>query len=146
LIVERVGRTLGPEDDWVPVLLVEGSRGRTIVGLSTLFSSEPAKAFAAQQLMPALLRLEEASGFALVFTAWMTTNEKAEPLLLPPSQDPDRVEAVVVTIADTTEHEVWVAPIERHSDETPTLGPWERIPAVSGPLVDPLLRAIAPEP
>jgi hypothetical protein len=51
----------------VPVLLVEGHAGRTIVGLSTLFSSEPAKTFAAEELMPALLRFEEAPGFALVF-------------------------------------------------------------------------------
>jgi hypothetical protein len=145
-LVERVGRTLAPGDDWVPVLLIEGRDGRTVVGLSDLFSSEPAKTFASQELMPAVLRQEQAQMFGLVTTAWVAKSEPGEPLLLPPSQDPDRMEAVVLTVADATQHEVWVAPIERRSDAPPALAPWERLTAVSGPLVEPLLQAIARRP
>jgi hypothetical protein len=145
-LVDRVGRTLAPGDDWMPVLLIEGREGRAVVGLSDLLSSEPAKTFAAEELMPALLRQEHARMFGLVITAWVTASEQAEPLLLPPSQDPDRFEAVVASVADAARHEVWVAPIERRADAPPALGQWERLRAASAQLVEPLLRAIAREP
>jgi hypothetical protein len=144
-VVERVGRTLAPGDDWMPVLLIEGRSERTIVGLGDLLSSEATKTFAAEHLMPALLRQAEAQMFGLVITAWLTKSTEAELPLLPPSQDPARVEAVVLTVADAQRHEVWLAEIRRRSSAPPTLGHWERTTPVAGLLVEPLLQAIAPD-
>jgi hypothetical protein len=50
--------------------------------------------------------------FGLVLTAWMTKSTDAELALLPPSQDPDRIEAVVLTVADPQLHEVWPAEVK----------------------------------
>jgi predicted RNA-binding Zn-ribbon protein involved in translation (DUF1610 family) len=110
--VERVGRTLAPDEDWMPVLFLEGREGRTVVGLSDLLSAEPTKTFVSTVLMPALIRQADAAMFGLVTTAWVVASGEGS-LDLPPSQHPDRFEACVLSVGNGARHEVWVAPITR---------------------------------
>jgi hypothetical protein len=53
-LVERVGRTLGPGDDWAPVLMIDRGEARTVVGLGDLFTAEESKTLAAETPVSAL--------------------------------------------------------------------------------------------
>ena len=142
-LVERVGRTLAPTDDWAPVLLVDGRGGRAVVGLGDLFTSEEAKAVAAEVVIPTLLRKLEAWAAALVVSAWVVEGEDAAGV--PPSESPRRVEMVAVTVATRDAHEIWIAPILRAPDAPPRLGAWRRTHPVGGLFVEPLRRALCPQ-
>lgn len=59
---------------------------------------------------------------------------------VPPSEDPRRVEAVVVMVADRSTEEVWTATIDRRSG--PRLGEWKLASALSGNFLEPLRSAL----
>lgn len=99
--------------------------------------------FAAPRVIPVLLRQHGAWAFALIVSSWVVRGELAEGVR--PSEDPRRVEAVVVTVCDRTAHEAWIAAIERRSQEPPRLGEWQRATALGGLLVEPLRRVLPPQ-
>ncbi len=141
-VIERVGRTLAPGEDWMPVLFIEGREGRTVVGLGDLLSSDEMKAFTASALLPALLRQEQARMFGLVTTAWVVAGDLEEELPLDLSEDPRRIEAVALNVGDAQRHEVWIASIERRTGLPPQLAHWKRLRPATGQFVEPLRRAV----
>lgn len=141
VMAEAAGRKLAPAEHWLPVLLLEGREERRIVGLGDLLSSDGPKAFAAQQLLPALARTFGTRMFGLVFTAWLSRPAPGGPIVAP-SADPARIEAIVVSVGDAERHEVWVAEVERSADKPPAIRDWDRLEGIDSPLVDPLRRAI----
>jgi hypothetical protein len=141
-LAERVGRTLRPDGDWAPTLLIEGPAGRIVVGLGDLFDSQAHKELAAEAIIPALLRSEGAWAFGLVMTAWAVVG--GEPSGMRPSEDPRRAEVLAVTVADSSVHQVWLADIVRTGDEPPRPANWRVTTAMTGLLVEPLRRALCP--
>jgi hypothetical protein len=83
--------------------------------------------------------VETRSGIRQVTTAWVVAESD---LPVPPSQHPDRVEAVVLSVVDSRRYEVWFAPIERSEDASPQLGEWTKTKAVTGLFVESLRRAV----
>lgn len=142
-VLERV-RAVGegfeaPDDDWLPVLLLERAEGEVAaVALPLqLFASGAAKDLLVE-LLEGLIRAARARKAALILSIWM----RAVPLdsaiwrhvqetdELPagermPSEAPDRIEAVQVAIMDAEIQQWWIAVIDRDGVRPPTLGEWE---------------------
>jgi hypothetical protein len=140
--IAQIGRTLGPDDDWDPVLLLE-CRGdeRVVVPLTDLFRAEfdPLGKDVAAEAMPWLIRELDAWLAAFVSTAWSVRAEREEYELEPdgttlrrglqPSEHPDRIEIVLLVVCGENEEDEQFhqAEIVRRPDRPPALRPWEFI-------------------
>ena len=135
--VEKIGRGLGRHEDWMPTLHLVDALGRTtIVGLS--FPDE-AKPLMFNLVLPALVRKEHTVALATVTTAWMSKDVSGN---RPPSEDPERVEIVLVVLLDQSGGRQLLARVDR-SGRHPRLSAWERMEGeLEGRMVDPLRAAL----
>lgn len=137
--IAQIGRSLGPDDDWSAVLLLESrAEERVIVPLDVLFLEQLAPVGKDMAAVAIPLLVEEADAWlaGLVTTAWMS-EVPAEGIELepdgvtlrrgvPPSEDPNRIEIVMLALVgeDGTEQH-HAARIVRRPDRPPALRPWE---------------------
>jgi hypothetical protein len=124
-----------PDDDWLPVALMELPNGRMAVSPLPLelFSSDAGKDALVEALC-ALVRQFKARKLGLVLSAWTAPTPKgpeAEAAIARgeypggrPSQRPDREEAVYVCVYDAERTELTWAPILRSRRRPPRLGDW----------------------
>lgn len=140
-----------PDDDWLPVLMLEAQNGDTVtVPIHDFMDDEFKKDMLAEILMPAVIADVKATKAVMVFSAW-TSKIAAESVrdgsgdYLPPSQQPDREEYVVIIeyTRDGVTRQAW-GKIMRSETEIPRLGEWEELPVdrFEGRFVDPIVKAL----
>jgi hypothetical protein len=119
-----------PDDDWLPVLMFESTEleAPTIVGLPL----EGFQDYASKDILAAGLRLlceqVHAHRVAMVTSCWVGHrfgSREELPEDYRPSDDPQRTEAVVVTVIEPDTVEIHTAEIKRRKDFPPSLGEWE---------------------
>jgi hypothetical protein len=135
--VAHIGRTLGPDDDWSPVLLLESREElRLVVPLHDLFHESLGslgKDLAAA-VFPELVARADAWLAGFVATSWMVTGPKENVRIgadgttleegIPPSEHPDRVEVVGLFVASADTEQFHTAEIVRRAGRPPALRPW----------------------
>jgi hypothetical protein len=140
-----------PDDDWMPTALVQNADSIVVAGLDpSFFGSTEAKDNLADEVLPALLRKYEAQRVALVMSSWMVSGKSEDvDMSVRPSENPNRVEVVVVTVIDRDNAGMYVAEILR-GKEPPILGEWDAHLAegdgmIDGRFVEPVRRALCPQ-
>lgn len=149
-IVESLGTTLGPDDDWMPVCFLLTGDEMVVAAIDPEFmSSNATKNRLGDVILPGLVRKTNADAFAMVMTIWQTKisqdnaydQAKLDPETglprVPVSLMPDRVEAVLVTAVTKEGANASVAEITRSPDKAPELGAWDTVNvAFSGRMID----------
>lgn len=125
---EQIRTTLGPEDDWAPVVLVRTQDGRIVPTLLELPETDEEREAFWQGAVPSMLVKLGAAEVALVMSAWLTKRDRPPEEVLAegdrPSTAPDRIDALVVCRVSNEEEEYAMAVVTRHPDGPPTLE-WE---------------------
>jgi hypothetical protein len=139
-----------PDDDWTPVAFLETKAGLTTVPLAPYMGSPREKDILADLLLPTLIRDSQATRVVMILSVWVGTaasqEEMDSPDWLPPSQQPDRTEKVL--LIEYTRDGVGrqsSARIIRHDDSPPTLGEWEEPMGqlrMEGRFVGPIVNAL----
>jgi hypothetical protein len=150
--IESIAETFEePDADWLPTMLVM-TREETfnLVGIDPEFMASPTtKAILAEQVIPGVLREQNAIAAAFVSSAWMGTYDNTKMGIgdkhLRPSQQPDRQEVVMLTLATALEAKSLTAPIIRHEDGPPTLGEWDGFDNPEGLFPEALRAGLAPQ-
>lgn len=139
--VKQVGeRFTKPTDDWEPVALCMDDKGQ--VHTATMDVPEGGHRATALGVL-AWLKSKRAVEAVFISSAWMAsaeTEEEWNARNIRPSEDPDRVEAVIIVGAKGGETEAWSARIERHKRQPPTLGEWELTTPAGGDFYEALLE------
>ncbi len=151
-MVESIGLQLEPDEDWIPVLLGLKNGERALCTIDPLFLDDGnGKDRLFYGVLPQLILKEKFHEVAIVMTCWMLRldGQKAGEVdvdnLPIPSQSPDRIEAVVVTVMDSENVKAYIAKITRLEKRAPTLDKWEECPGVEGRISDvilPMLRYV----
>jgi hypothetical protein len=139
-----------PEDDWAPIVFMEGKQGRVTMPIHDFFEDELRKDLLCEVVLPAAIENFEATVVVMVVSTWVS--KIAADLLtqtgnyIPPSQQPDRIEQVLIIeyTADGVRRKAW-AEIERFADKVPQLGEWEDMEgadAMSGRFIEPIVKAL----
>lgn len=144
--IRRIGRDLGPDEDWAPVLIMRTVDGTAIAPLSELGldGTDPETL----TRLSGLIVEVGASAVCRVQPAWqgapLTREEFSSGDFVRPSKDPEATEVLLVHLADSSgASQVWSAEVVR-GDGHPTLGEWSMMPdGVSGRLVEVLSRALS---
>ena len=138
-----------PDDDWQPIALAMDAKGRGIFMVLDFGPASETKQAFLEEVLPVLLREAGAVAVALVTSSWMLTFKGKRPAVLPrPSESPDREEVLIVSVVDRLRAEAQIAPILRHPDRPPELGPWDVLPedaSFGGLVPETLRRALAPQ-
>lgn len=139
-----------PDDDWTPVLFMEGPQGGTMMALEPYMTDEIHKDMLASVVIPAAIDQFKPTVVVMIVSAW--TSKTSGDLLrdtgeyFPPSEQADRKEQVVVieyTREGVTRQAF--AQIKRFADKVPRLGEWEDMPpakAVDGRFITPIVQAL----
>lgn len=144
--IDRIGPTLGPEEDWAPVLILRTPEGTAIAPLVEL-GLEGTDAETLNRLAALVVEVG-ATAVCRVQPAWQGPPVEREDYaagdFVRPSENPDSTEVLIVQLADSTgDSQVWSAEVVRGGDH-PSLGDWDRMPdAVGGRLVEVLRRALS---
>lgn len=141
---DEIGRGFtAADDDWVPVVLVASERGLVDV-ITPVYTTDAEKHQWMTDTLPAFIRSHKGRVVATVTSVWMSGNAGERPSL-----QPDRTEAVVVSVFSRMATESWVAKIDRDGTSPPTLGEWENWSAqgwsADGPMFDSIERALRPQ-
>ena len=135
--IAQIGRSLGPEDDWEHVLVLESRQeARVVCPLGVLFREQfaPVGKDVAAAVMPRLVEAADAWLAAFVTTAWMVEQPEEVEIGpdgytlrrgLMPSEDPRRVEIVGLFVVTEDTEQYHHAVIVRRPDRPPALRPWE---------------------
>jgi hypothetical protein len=146
-----------PNDDWDPVaLFIDREEALTVAALDySFFSSERAKDMLAEEVLPTLVRETKAQYVAFVIGAWQVLVRGPGPLpKLLPSEHPDRVEIIGVTLVSARQAAMASAEVIRREDGPPLLSDWTTVQVegptdpragLAGRFVDPLRRALTPQ-
>jgi len=121
--VARIGSTLGPEDDWMPTLLLDTPRGLGIVPLEGKLAEHEAL-----PQLAAMIVHERAHFAARVQMSYQLDDAEANRKALlgigpRPAEHPDRTEHVTVVVGSTETLEAWDALVLR-TDDGVGLGTW----------------------
>ena len=140
--VEAIGNDLGPEDDWLPVMLMHTDEGFQILplvdpdGEIDLAGQEGLLRVAAllEQLKPKIV--------ARVQMGWgrKGVNDPETGAMVPGEE---RTEMLLVQVASEGFYEMWFTDIERQSDGPPRIVQWEQSEETTGPLAEALKLRIA---
>ena len=138
--VERIGRDLGPEDDWLPVMLMHTERGFEIMPLIDpdgdidLSSQEGLVQIAAllEELKPEIV--------ARVQMGWGRSAATNSDGTLKPAGP--RQEMLLVQIASSGFYEMWFTEIKR-GEGHPEIVEWEQSEETTGPLAEALKLRIS---
>lgn len=158
-MVETLGPTLSPDDDWMPTCFLLSGKQMSIAAIDPSYmASEATKDQLTKVVLPGLIQESGADAFAMVLTAWVVAvpatpygqaqiNRETGASKLRPSLHPGRTEAVLLTLVTGSESAVLSAEIVRKDGKSPTLKPWSEAPSeVSGRFVDPVRRAFGQTP
>lgn len=129
-----------PDDDWAPVMIVNGPRGVAVLMVPIGDDKNLTAA-----IITEALRSYQATEAALVTSSWTVQRETMSEDDLPVSQQPDRKEVLVLTYVSADSAEMSMADIVRHVDTPPTLGEWSEQmggPFLSGLFADALRKGI----
>lgn len=151
-MVEIVGASLQePDSEWLPVGL-----GFPVEGKAPVLIRIPLESFANDASKDALvdairhlIQTEEIRTYLMVQTTWAAWREPGEPWDDPrPSDDPERVETLMITVLTADSGVASLAKIHRHADSPPTLGEWDRFnisddeTELSGRFIEPIVEAL----
>lgn len=123
-----------PDDDWVPVAFLQGSKQMYIAGL--MVDKDQYKA-----VLRRLGKELEPQYATVVLSAWSMVMDGG---YLPEggiSKHPDRTELLMLDVSDGRQNQRLLAKIQRTSDAPPTLGEWEEMTGSQGQLVGVALAA-----
>lgn len=149
--ISELGKHLGPNDDWLPVLHIVNDKSEVfIIALDpAFFSSAEAKNDAVNRVIAPRIISTRARMISFVATVWMVSREDINLDDPPrPSESPDRIECVVLSLIDRDRARAYVAQIKRDgSTNPPTLGEWEEYGAgansgITGRFVEPVQEAL----
>lgn len=136
-MIEKVGKTLDPEDDWMPVLFLDKDNQLAMLGIPFM-ENESQKDMCAFALYAAIKRTNPDRAF-FVTTAWasspignrfMSNEDFMEAIrqgwIPQPSQDPDRKEIVnVVMLNKDGKSEMMTGFIKRSKTKPPKIVRWK---------------------
>lgn len=127
--IDQVGAALKPDDDWLPVVLIDCPKGYVVYPLPDPLTGQEGLA----EVAAAVLALEPRY-VCRVQMAWAADyvegNDEA------PSQREDKREILMAQIAQKGgEHEFWSAEVERDGENPPQIVKWELQPA-AGPMAE----------
>jgi hypothetical protein len=158
-MVETLGPTLSPDDDWKPTCFLLSGKQMSIAAIDPGFmASEATKNQLTKVVLPGLIQESGADAFAMVLTAWVVAvpatpygraqiNRETGATKLKPSLHPGRTEAVLLTLVTASESAMMSAEIVRKDGKAPTLKPWSKAPdMLSGRFIDPVRRAFGQTP
>ena len=143
--IETIRKKLGPDDDWMPTLIVgKKDGGVDIVGIPPAGGSDAERALLWQSTVPSLLVERNAVAVVLVFTSWATNAPRSEVDRPRPSEDPRRREMLTLLHVTPTSEQVEMAEILRGTKH-PRLR-WEvdtdGVTALSGPVMAAIRRGL----
>ena len=136
-MIEDIGQTIEPDGDWMPCLHVYTDQGAALIAL-LMMENDKTKDMCAK-IMYNIIRRTNPNAVAFVCTAWqgdpdshghMDREEFYEAYrkgwIPRPSQDPDRVEIVMVLIVDKNKNSTMlIGEIERSPDQPPKIKEWK---------------------
>jgi hypothetical protein len=126
--------------------------GMGLAAIDPEFLAKPEhKDLLAEDVLPALLREQNAVAMVLVTSTWyieQSQEDADEHGLLQPSQHPDRREALTLMGLSQTAEALWMADITRHENAPPTLEEWKKLPnsatkEITGRFIVPIRQALA---
>jgi hypothetical protein len=120
-----VRETLGPEDDWDLVGHFVSGEGVYVAPFHPLFFSNDETRREFFSLVAKIIKEKDIFMVGLIGTYWSADVNSVEDILTRPEDNPNRYEAVVVSVMDEERYLSRFARIERHPDAPPTLGEWE---------------------
>ena len=137
-----------PDDDWLPMMGLVPQDGENVmlaIDADWLANDKSKDELVEKVMLPAIDGVG-AKTIATIFSAWMSVlpeDTKIEEIIRP-SEDPDRVEAIVLTVMDSFKIKSWVAEIDRADGFPPALKEWNEMPvnAFSGRFVDDVQEAL----
>lgn len=153
--VERVGRGLGPDDDWMPIAFMVNADQEVAVVATPGWSNDDEKyQFTAALALQAIAHHAVCMG--IVATTWMLTFTPDDPeyaqagqgIYVRPSQSPERKEAVVVMTTTRDVSTMSIAMIKRRQRRHPQLSEWDITDdrkegaRLEGDMLDPLRGAL----
>lgn len=116
-----------PGDDWGSMIIMIDYEGTTYppVPLSKMLQAGVPKETIAKQLLPGLVHAAQAERVLFGLSSWTVKGKTGEDLDVPPSEHPDRMEALVLLdiTADGVQH-MSSAEITRDGVGPPKLGEW----------------------
>lgn len=138
--VERIGRDLGPDDDWFPVMLMHTERGFEIMPLIDPDGDIDMSSQEGLVRIAALLEEIKPEIVARVQMGWgRSATEKSDGTL---KADGDRQEMLLVQVASPGFYEMWFAEVKR-GGEHPEIVEWEVSEETTGPLAEALKLRIS---
>lgn len=147
--VEGVQRQFDePDDDWIPMMGLVPQDGENVmlaIDADWLANDQSKDELVDKVMLPAIDGVG-AKTIATMFSAWMSVlpeDTKIEEMVRP-SEDPDRVEAIVLTVMDSFKIKTWVVEIDRADGCPPALKEWNEMPVngFSGRFVDDVQEAL----
>lgn len=137
-----------PDDDWVPVLIIDNHVGRTAWPVGAFFASDDGKDKLIA-LLPTIFQNVHATRAALISSAWildLPNTEEARRVLEQGksiAEEPNRKEIVMIRLSDGFVEEGWLASITRDETKPPVLGQFEKMPdAGEGRMIGALQSAL----
>jgi hypothetical protein len=138
-MIEDIGPTIDPDGDWIPCLHVYTDQGAALIAL-LMMENDQTKDLCAK-IMYNIIRRTNPNAVAFVSTAWQgdpdshATMDREDFLeayrkgwIPRPSQDPDRVEIVMVLLVEKNHNcTMLFGEIERSPDQPPKIKEWREM-------------------
>ena len=137
-----------PEDDFIPIVQFSNGEDVSITPIpGEMLNSEEAKNILMGTVIPEVAKKTGTTMVATVFSAWTATYDKdtqpEDEGFVPPSENENRQEMVVVTVIDRERAEVHTAFILRDGEHPPGLTDWEvYTDQIEGRMVEPIQEAL----
>lgn len=135
--VEKVRQTLRPDEDWLPTMMMDTPDGLMIMPLLDAGGNEYFGQDGIQQVTATIVKAK-ARMVARVQMGWAATADAHD--YRRPADRPDRVEVLIVQVAEPGRQEILMAEVKRGSGP-PELGEWTTSPG-GGALADALALAV----
>lgn len=137
-----------PDDDWGSIAIAHSDEENIVLGFDPQLFATPESKDRLKDILSQLIREKNIHTFVLVLSAWSVVHKHVpgtnpeEPGHLPPSEDPNRQEVLIITGLDAEGVSSRSAEIERFEDKPPSLGEWKDASDVSGRFVESFLDAL----
>lgn len=132
--VEEVGnRFTDPDDDWMPTLMLFRQQSKNIFMMPDM---TPMVKVALPYYIADLIQEVRPEYAAIVLSTWQVKTRQDSPMHDTSTEmiarfgarnHPDRIEVIVVQLADKQSNQMWCAEIKRYPDKPPTLDIWEEM-------------------
>lgn len=136
---EKIREQLGPEDDWLPSLMMDTPEGFMVMPLilpdgTELFGQEGIP------VVSSYIVMAKARLVCRVQMGWAATPVRGDKRR--PTDRPDRQEVLIIQVAEAGRQEFLMAEVTRHKDAPPELSEWTEAENAGGPLADALMAAV----